>query len=402
MTVRQAEQAEQLVGPVGLVAPLDAPAPPPAPPADEVWHLPGGTAWVYYGAGNTRLTRPVVLADGFHVGASDLDLFYDSLERGRFPFAGELRRRGRDLVLVGYADRSASILTNAGPAIAAILRAGEHLTGDGKLLVGGFGMGGLVTRYALAKLEAAGVDHRTATYLSYDTPHRGAWVPLCLQAFAHFLRFADRTLSDQINSPACRQMLWRHLERIDGLALQDPLRGEFLAELRDVGWWPRIPRRVGVSNGTGNGIGNGTPAGIEALHAIGSPFRGTILYTQAGGDHRRIATLSLLGREIHLVHTDGLSEVDGAPGGTLETLGRLADRLTEQGDVVLPLRTACFVPTVSAVAIRDLDDDLDLYADIDHLPAADSELDDFRCADSTEPHAEISEKLCSWILDRLP
>lgn len=402
MTVRTAEKADQAIGPIGLMGSLDAPEAPAAPPADEVWHLPGGTAWVYLGAGNTTLTRPVVLADGFHTGPSDLDQFYDSLERGQFPLAGELRRRGRDLVLLGYADRGASLLTNAETAIAAIRRAGEQRSGSRKLLVGGFGMGGLVTRYALAKLETAGIDHQTATYLSYDTPHRGAWLPVCLQAFAHFLRFADRTFSDQINSPACRQMLWRHLDRIDGIALEDPMRSEFRAALRDVGGWPRIPRRIGVANGTGNGIGNGTPAGVEALHAVGSPFRGTILYTQAGGDSRRVATLSLLGREIHPVYTDGLSEVDGAPGGTLDVLGRIADKLTEKGDVVLPQRTVCFVPTVSAVAIRDLDDDLDLYADIDRIPPEHSELDDFRCADTTEPHTHISEKLCSWILSFLP
>lgn len=396
------QQAEQVIGPIGLMGPLDVPAPPPAPRADDVWRLPGGTAWVYYGAGNATLTRPVILADGFHSGPSDLDLLYDGLERRQFPFVSELRRRGRDLVVVGYDDRGASILTNAGTAIEAIHQAIALRRGNEKLMVGGFGMGGLVTRYALAKLEAAGIDHHTATYLSYDTPHRGAWVPICLQAFAHFLKFADRALSDQVNSPACRQMLWRHLDRIDGMVVEDPMRSEFQAELRDVGWWPRVPRKLGVANGTGNGIGNGTPAGVEALHAIGSPFRGTILYTQAVGEHRRVAGLSLLGREIHRVYTDGLSEVDGAPGGTLETFGMVADRLAEKGKVQLPERTVCFVPTVSAVAIGDLDDDLGLYADIDRLPPEHSELDDFRCADTTEPHTQISEKLCTWILDHLP
>ena len=39
-------------------------------------------------------------------------------------------------------------------------------------------MGGLVTRYALAKLETENVEHQVGTYFSYDSPHQGAWIPI--------------------------------------------------------------------------------------------------------------------------------------------------------------------------------------------------------------------------------
>ncbi|AJC56627.1 hypothetical protein [Streptomyces sp. 769] len=52
-------------------------------------------------------------ADGFNTGPSDLDLSWEHLDRRGYPLLDELRRRGRDVVLVGYDERSASILDTA-------------------------------------------------------------------------------------------------------------------------------------------------------------------------------------------------------------------------------------------------------------------------------------------------
>ncbi|GGX19276.1 hypothetical protein O1M07_25380 [Streptomyces albulus] len=49
-----------------------------APAPDQPWQLPGGTAWVYYGEGHQGLVRPVLLADGFNTGRSDLDLSWET------------------------------------------------------------------------------------------------------------------------------------------------------------------------------------------------------------------------------------------------------------------------------------------------------------------------------------
>ncbi len=159
----------------------------------------GGTAWVYYGEGNSALVRPVILADGFNTGPSDLDWSWNELECQNFPFISELRHWRRDIVILGYDDRSASILTNAQTAIEAIRTAIDRRYGNAQLMVGGFSMGGLATRYALVRMEYDGEDHQTQTYLSYDSPHQGAWVPISLQAFAHYLG-PTSAFSQQINS----------------------------------------------------------------------------------------------------------------------------------------------------------------------------------------------------------
>jgi hypothetical protein len=40
-------------------------------------------------------------------------------------------------------------------------------------------------------METEGDKHQTSTYFSYDSPHRGGWVPISVQAFAHFMASQD-------------------------------------------------------------------------------------------------------------------------------------------------------------------------------------------------------------------
>ncbi|MEE2038416.1 hypothetical protein Q8791_14420 [Nocardiopsis sp. CT-R113] len=390
------DQQPPVVEPFGFLAPAP-PAPEPAPRPDAVWDLPGGTAWVYLSNPKLGLRRPVILSDGFESGPSELAVLWSGLERGDYAFVTELHRRGHDLILVGYEERSASILRNAEAATEAVLRAIAERRGDAPLTVGGFSMGGLVTRYALAKMESDGIDHQTALYLSFDSPHRGAWVPVGLQALAHFLTGAP-ALSRQINSDAARQLLWRHIETVDGEPAEDALRTEFLAELARVGSWPRRPLLIGVANGTGNGIGPGVPEGEDAVTVASGWFNGTVLRTQAEGDKQLVARLKGLLSE-HEVRTTGMPALDGAPGGTLETFGIAGDKLKFTGRTDIAVRSIAFVPSVSAVAIGDLDEPC---IAIDALDPGTSELDEFRLADTNEPHSHMSEALGSWILDRLP
>jgi len=378
-----------------------------APKPDDTWRLPGGTAWVYYGERNQGITRPVLLSDGFNTGPSELDLFWEGLERGAFPLIGELRRRGRDVILLGYEDRSASILDNAKTATAAISRAiAERLDGT-PLMVGGFSMGGLVTRYALAKMEMQRIDHQTAVCWSWDTPHRGAYVPVSLQAFAHYIKKLDSRFSDQMNSPAARQMLISHLENWDSVPGTAPERTAFLAELDKVGGWPRIPRLIGVADGAGNGHGNGTGPGVTAVRGAGRLITDTDLRTQPKTPDILAATLRFLTPDIAKVQAPGVPRADGAPGGTLDGFKLLADTLNAIAGIGIdirvdnPVASHCFVPSVSAVSVRDVSDD-NLYTDIGSLSPEQSDLDDFLLSDGNEPHTQISEPLATWLLDRLP
>ncbi|MFF2957850.1 esterase/lipase family protein [Streptomyces sp. NPDC057963] len=378
----------------------------PLPPS-SVWDLPGGTAWVYYGEGNRGLVRPVIFADGFNTGPSSLDFSWEIMEFGDYALISELRRRGHDVILLGFHERSASILDNSKTAQAAIMQAVAERQGDTPLAVGGLSMGGLVTRHALAKMESQDIDHQTALYFSYDSPHRGAWIPIALQAFAHYIKDLDSRFSDQINSPAARQLLWRHIGKWDGTPDRSDERAAFLAEMRSIGEWPRRPRRIAVANGTGDGVGTDVRPGELALEGKGLSVLGTKLYTQAPGDSELVAKLRVVTLKANEVRRSGLPSIDGAPGGSLEGFGILADAFNALSPVLgfktdVRIRSHCFVPAVSAVDIRDLDTDEELYANISALPQEDSGLDEFRLASRNEGHTLVTQELCTWLLDRLP
>src|SRR5690606_5482130 len=48
-------------------------------------------------------------------------------------------------------------------------------------VVFGHSMGGLMARLALVDMEADGIDHDVALYISYDSPHKGVHVPQGMQ-----------------------------------------------------------------------------------------------------------------------------------------------------------------------------------------------------------------------------
>lgn len=377
-----------------------------APEPDQEWTLPGGVAWVYLADPQQGLTKPVILADGFSTGPSDLDFLYEGLDRGEYALISELRARGRDVIILGFDERSASILDNAVAARSAILEAIARRNGEHPLTVGGFSMGGLVTQYALAKMEHESVDHQTELYISYDSPHRGAWIPIGLQSFAHYIRRLNAAFSNQMNSPAARQLLWQHIAEWDDTPETDKERVEFLAELERVGGWPRRPRKIGVANGVRTGVSNGIAPGQRAFRGKGLAITGTHLYTQPAGEEKLVAQLRVVTLRKPQIHTSGLPEIDGAPGGTLEGFGILADELNKIPAIIglgseAEIREHCFVPSVSAVALRDIDTHEKLH---DAFPeqSEDTELDEYLCATHNEGHTLITAELCGWLLDRLP
>lgn len=399
-------QAEQISGSLIAAAPLSSQPPVQVPvhQRDTEWELPNGFAWVYYGEGTSHVQKPIIMADGFNLGRSDLQWLAQGLDGGEYKFLTELRKQGRTVILVGFDERTAPIQTNAETVIAAIMQAIGERVGDDRLTVGGFSMGGLITRYALAKLETERMDHQTALYFSYDTPHRGAVIPIGLQAFAHFIPLAN-DFARQMNSPAARQLLWRHYNSETDKDEIDPLRTELLKDLRRMGDWPMIPRKIAVANGTGDGMGLSIPPGEMALKSTGLiAFPGTTFYTQATGNNVTVAQLKrLIPPASKPVTVSGYPELDGAPGGTLASYKIVADELVSKGGKVdLRHESICFVPTVSAVAIRDIDKQEDLYAKVASLDPNESELDEFFWSSSTTPHTAITRELCEWIIERLP
>ncbi|MGW0531120.1 esterase/lipase family protein [Streptomyces sp. NPDC003032] len=379
---------------------------PEAPNPDDSWSLQGGSAWIYRAPGHQAIRRPVVLSDGFSSLTSSCNELYYGLEGAGtdYKFISALHERGYDLILVGYDDRTKSIFDNAKTATDAIMNTIAHREGNTLLTVGGFSMGGLITRYALAKMEHQKMDHQTELYLSYDTPHRGAWLPAGIQKLIPFL-LGDTRLRGLVSSPAAKQMLRWHSEQLEGEPVPHKDRVDFLKELARVGSWPRRPRLIGVANGDGRGVGNGIKAGEVALSAEGA-LAGTRLYTQPPGRNALVAELVMKDRDPISVRTDTIPEMDGAPGGTLHNFSLVAALLSQFGAPATAHHpSTCFVPSGSAVDLADFDlatPEADPFADLSNLPEEYSGLDEFLCASTSGTHTSMTPELGSWIVDRLP
>lgn len=387
----------------------DAPVVPEAPFPDFVWRfedrtaIPGATARVYLARGRSQLERPVILSDGFNSGPSNFDEFWYGLNTKDHPFATELLELGHDVILLGYDERSASILDNAERARECILRAAAERSGKAGLVVGGFSMGGIITRYALAKMEAQQISHETSLYISFDSPHRGAWVPIGLQNFAH-MGGEDSALSQQINSPASQELLFLHVAETGAEPQPSPLRANLLDRFAEVGEWPQVPRLIAVANGNGTGADNGNPAGTApALELTSGALEGTTVYTQASGADALVLEVKLYGNPAGEVRTDDLQEYDRAPGGKLASFAIAAHNINEQvgeGSAVAHLDDTCFVPTVSALSIMDPVKQ-NVMENVSKLPQEDSDFHDFRYSSGDTMHSQMTGELARWLIDEI-
>ncbi|WP_225725511.1 MULTISPECIES: hypothetical protein [unclassified Nocardia] len=376
-----------------------------------------GTAAVYLGNGHERLIRPMIFADGFNYGRSDLDGLWQWFNEP-YSDAGErlfdqLLAAGIDIVLLGFDTRHDYIQVNAGVARACIEKVKSERSGQAKLITGGVSMGGLITRYALAAMEAdPDADHQTETYLSWDSPHNGAWVPLILQQMAHFFESfeaADPTKPSKaalLRSPAAQQLLWAWVEnsKYSGpVATASPLRGQFLQELEQLGGFPQQPTKLGVANGRADGQGPALPPGevvFDKKFLGGLVGSATARYQPDMGDQQRIGGMHL-GLTMRRSTTTAVPALDGAPGGTLDSFGQVATAL----GIELPedKRWSCFVPSVSSVALKfdPLTWPVDLHKDLRNLSARDTDLTEFCCNINNSEHSVVTPTLAEWVLRKI-
>ena len=73
-------------------------------------------------------------------------------------------------------------------------------------------MGGLISRYALTYMESKNIDHNTRLFISFDTPHRGANVPLGNQYWLKYFSNEPKAQEsvEVLSTPAAKQMLVYH------------------------------------------------------------------------------------------------------------------------------------------------------------------------------------------------
>lgn len=139
----------------------------------------------------------------------------------------------------------------------------------------GLSMGGLVTRYALRDMELNSVLHETRLFISHDTPHHGANVPVGAQAAVQhlasfqiisgssnspYIKWVDMfpdlaDAEDDFNSPAAKQMLIQRYNLNPSnytLTADNATHNTFYTELSNMGW-PVNSKNLTLSNGACDG-----------------------------------------------------------------------------------------------------------------------------------------------------
>jgi len=360
------------------------------------------------------LDKPVFLLDGFDPGDSrNIATMYAGLNYGTSQnLADYLRAQGFDVILLNFPTYTRPNTTtvvdggvdyiqrNAMVLVELINQINTQKVGTQKNVIIGPSMGGLIARYALRYMETNSLTHDTRLYISFDSPHLGANVPIGFQHLFNYMAFGplgDVNLQTLVNgmlkSPAGREMLIDHFEghlqtgsatefntaAASLLPTGSPnFRDAFQTELNTMGF-PQTVRNVAISNGASNGTMTGTPDMVVMDHTFNitssqraiinlrftplanltnqvSRFRGqTLLFTW-------FTVYESLANSKSPTYTNGL---DSAPGGkfdmsTLASAAGTNATLQEFFNNLL-IQYFDFIPTLSSMAITDTQN---LYAPV--------------------------------------
>jgi len=237
----------------------------------------------YFEGCDNILDRPVIIAEGFDVlgnyTINDLsDKWKNTIET--------LQLRGYDVFVLNFRSPGRSLITNADIVIKLIKEINENKIGNHEGIFIGESMAGILGRIALRKLENESYDHQIGLYISYDSPHKGASVPVGLQWLVYDVFYSlgpwpfiitgftdilelifgiDIPYSDilsSLQSISAQQMLSKHyLGFFHHLVMQN-----FLSDLG----YPNECRKVAFTNGSN--IANGLSSSLLGSEMLNSSF----------------------------------------------------------------------------------------------------------------------------------
>jgi len=390
------------------------------------------------------LDKPIILIDGFDPGDTrDINGMYALLDYNGNNIADELRDEGFDFVLLNfpiytrasdnvevdggsdYIQRNAMILAEL------ISQINAQKTGNEELVVIGPSMGGLISRYALKYMEDNSLAHQTRLFISWDSPHKGANLPISIQYLMNYLAEANGGNADlqasveaTLNNPASKEMLIDHYlgHLQNGSAYEQDassllpegapnFRDAFQTELDALGF-PQQTRNIAVANGSGIGAMTGSPGMVVLDNVFNIPNSGgstvdielhfapvagqTIEVEKTTIDIPIFADIVYSYNATSFGYTDG---VDSAPGGKYNMQSFLGGTSGNQllTDLINALQQSefCFIPTISAMAIAN---ENDWYQSLDIGNTHTSPFVAYHIPDVNEDHVTPTQANVDFIL----
>ncbi|WP_419801268.1 esterase/lipase family protein [Mucilaginibacter sp.] len=273
------------------------------PPAPEAYYT------QYLGCDQV-LNKPILIVEGLVVdedpSASEI---FDRLNRNNGnSFLNNLQRLGYDILVVKFTQNHASIYDNAAALERLIVRVNNTKTGTEKLHIVALSMGGLVTKYCLKSMESRNVAHNVQNYISYDSPHEGANVPLGLQILLDRAGRATRDIRkdplyqrvfDALNSVAAKQLLLFHYSDVSNS------HASFAANYAAIGF-PVNCNNYAVADGRGDAIGLGYGGGSQMLDINAKKF--------GFNQQQRFWATNTTNSQIMYFHNGGLAPFLGIKG----------------------------------------------------------------------------------------
>lgn len=243
----------------------------------------GATLAIDYSGTVEEIRNPLIIVEGFDPGAvinpeeifgdNDLVSFLREVEFSGSAALDNLLRGGAqqfDLIYVNW-DKGTDVIQRNAYLLKEIIQWVNYEKVDDSIqnVILGQSMGGLVARYALKDMEDHNKDHDTRLYISHDSPHLGANVPLAYQAAARharrqYIRSPYQLLAGELVVPifnegvsvndylnlideyAVKQMLYQWMET--DYSINNTIHQQWQTELAGLGF-PEDTRNVSIANG---------------------------------------------------------------------------------------------------------------------------------------------------------
>ncbi|NRA93768.1 MAG: T9SS type A sorting domain-containing protein [Psychroserpens sp.] len=421
------------------------------------------------------LDKPIFLVDGFDPGdGRQISGIYELLnfdDEGVLSNLGDIvREQGYDVVIINFpvyfraqdnslVDGGADFIErNAMLLVDLINLINTDKVGNEENVVIGPSMGGLISRYALAYMEDQNMDHDTRLWISFDSPHLGANVPIGFQHQFNFLAFGlddfwilgDQNVEElqpiidgMLKSPAARQMLTdqfeSHITDSDGVTFNGSLslpQPHFYKPILDnrfgnltASGFPESTRNISIINGSGNNSryqNNGNPAsdlfpGSQILDADINVMTGADLKVETYLTPYASTTIQM--SKVHLdfawwfpLANDRINNasasahsysngIDAASGGLFDILGLTTDLDTGGlvGEFLGSLSTDYFnfIPSVSAMALVPQNNQIDWFESLSGVTTNDTPFVNWYMPIENEPHVTLTDGNVTFALDEI-
>jgi len=351
---------------------------------------------------SSKLRRPFVILDGFDpnnrrdyyqtfIEIDDDVLEKDRDKRGLFQILNGdpspwyanspdlnviqmLKNEGFDIIFVNFLDGTGNIAANA-EFFKGFLK--DVLNGpryrDNKteeIVLVGPSMGGIISRLAITTMEKNNEEHFVRSWFSFDSPQKGANIPLGLQYAVNFLSKLDvpeipflKALSEgkssflsgknTLDSYAARQMLINHYTETKYEGNPTPDFTQLYSILESNGY-PKFSKNYAITNGGLGSLPVENHAEILKFQVILTPEISSQAFNNVNKDGLYQIFNGTLPNDKEIRESDGQISYDNAPGGwnsSLYSLNCNSANQYKKADCDIQYTRATFMVTASAFGI---------------------------------------------------